>query len=187
MAIWKEWWCSLKALVHEMVGQIPSYSKYYCYHFQRISSSTAQSPALTNAPSSSSTKDTKPPTKIKSSPIDDLRKKSWYSFCLTQMGGRSCCQLRRFQSLFWRICHSQSLWSWTVWPWWGQHSWSWRKLILFVWPAQRPKMLQCLLTSEIPLLISTFKNAAIGPRKGLLSQRIDRIWKRIYRNAAHYL
>ena len=57
-----------------MVGQIPSYSKYYCYHFQRISSSTAQSHALTNAPSSSSTKDAKPPAKIKSSPIDDLRK-----------------------------------------------------------------------------------------------------------------
>ena len=57
-----------------MVGQIPSYSKYYCYHFQRISSSTAQSPVLTNAPSSSSTKDAKPPAKIKSSPIDDLRK-----------------------------------------------------------------------------------------------------------------
>ena len=57
-----------------MVGQIPSYSKYYCYYFQRILFTTAQSSVITDAPSSSSIKDAKPPAKIKSSPIDDLRK-----------------------------------------------------------------------------------------------------------------
>ena len=36
MAIWNRRWCSLKTLVCEMVGQIPSYSKYYCHHYQRI-------------------------------------------------------------------------------------------------------------------------------------------------------
>ena len=41
---------------------------------REFSSITAQSPVLADAPFSSSTKDAKPPAKIKSSPIDDLRK-----------------------------------------------------------------------------------------------------------------
>ena len=66
-----------------MVGQIPSHSTYYCHYFQRFSStalpiakdhSLVQTPTPADAPSSSSSKNVKPPAKNMSSPIDNLRK-----------------------------------------------------------------------------------------------------------------
>ena len=63
-------------------GKFPHTQSIVTTISREFSSSTAQSPVLTNAPSSSSTKDAKPPTKIKSSPIDDLRKNPDVLFAL---------------------------------------------------------------------------------------------------------
>ena len=55
-------------------GKFPRTQSIIATISREISSTTAQSSVITDAPSSSSIKDAKPPTKIKSSPIDDLKK-----------------------------------------------------------------------------------------------------------------
>ena len=62
IGMWK-WW-----------GKFPHSQSIIATISREFSFTTAQSPILIDAPSSSSTKDAKPPAKIKSSPIDDLRK-----------------------------------------------------------------------------------------------------------------
>ena len=67
-----------------MVGKIPSHSSIIATISRDFSSATAlpiakdhslvQTPIIANAPSSSSSKNVRPPTKNKSSPIDNLRK-----------------------------------------------------------------------------------------------------------------
>ena len=55
-------------------GKFPHAQSIIATISREFSSTIAQSPVLIDAPSSSSTKDAKPSTKIKSSPIEDLRK-----------------------------------------------------------------------------------------------------------------
>ena len=55
-------------------GKFPHTQSIIATISREFSSTTAQSPVIADAPSSSSTKDAKPSAKIKSIPIDDLRK-----------------------------------------------------------------------------------------------------------------
>ena len=46
---------------------------------------------------------------------------------------------------------------------------------LFVWPTQRPKLLQCLLTSEIPLLFSAFDDDVLKRRLSMSPKTFDHV------------